>query len=86
MIGLVYPLLPPAPTTNIVLTVSDGVVSGMRTLFSSPVHNLDPVASENQPFAVSGSLRWINIWDRYMFPGNFLPTPPLIQNFTLSEK
>ena len=63
MIGLVLPLLLPTPTLWFSLdhkqNVSDGVVSGIRTLFSLD-HKLyaydydsDSVASENQPLAIT---------------------------------
>ena len=63
MIGLVLPLLLLTPTIWFSLdhkqNVSDGVVSGIRTLFSLD-HRLyvsdydsDSVASENQPLAIT---------------------------------
>ena len=63
MIGLVLPLLLPTPTLWFSLdhkqNVSDGVVSGIRTLFSldhkfyASDYDSDSVASENQPLAIT---------------------------------
>ena len=63
MIGLVLPLLLPTPTLWFSLdhkqNVSDGVVSGIRTLFSldhkfyASDYESDSVASENQPLAIT---------------------------------
>ena len=63
MIGLVLPLLLPTATLWFSLdhkqNVSDGVVSGIRTLFSldhkfyASDYDSDSVASENQPLAIT---------------------------------
>ena len=63
MIGLVLPLLLPTPTLWFSLdhkqNVSDGVVSGIRTLFSldhkfyASDYDSDSVTSENQPLAIT---------------------------------
>ena len=63
MIGLVLPLLLPTPTLWFSLdhkqNVSDGVVSGIRRLFSldhklyASDYDSDSIASENQPLAIT---------------------------------